>query len=92
LSLTAREAIAGVPLEATTDEAEQAIARAIADLRRLWCTARETFKATVIQQAFLDVSEPLFGSYDWLVPGTPARLVARLNDLLADAAAQEHVL
>jgi FkbH-like protein len=92
LSLTAREAIAGVPLEATTDEAEQAVARAIADLRQLWCTARETFKATVIQQSFLDVSEPLFGSYDRLVPGTPSRLVARLNDLVADAAAQERVL
>jgi FkbH-like protein len=92
LSLTAREALAGVPLEATTDEAEQAVARAVADLRRLWCTARETFKATVIQQSFLDVSEPLFGSYDRLVPGTTTRLVARLNDLLADATAQEHVL
>jgi len=92
LSLTAREAIAGVPLEATTVEAERAVAGAIADVRQLWCTARETFKATVIQQSFLDVSEPLFGSYDRLVPGTPTRLIARLNDLLADAAAQEHVL
>ena len=92
LSLTAREAIAGVPLEATTEEAEQAVAGAIAEVRQLWRTARETFKATVIQQSFLDVSEPLFGSYDRLVPGTPTRLIARLNDLLADTAAQEHVL
>ena len=92
LSLTAREAIAGVPLEATTEEAEQAVAGAIAEVRQLWRTARETFKATVIQQSFLDVSELLFGSYDRLVPGTPTRLIARLNDLLADTAAQEHVL
>jgi len=91
-SLTAREAIAGVPLGSTTDEANQTIARASADVQQLWRTARETFKATVIQQSFLDVSEPLFGSYDRLVPGTPTRLIAHLNDLLTDAAAQEHVL
>ena len=91
-SLTAREAIAGVPLGSTTDEANQAIARASADVQQLWRTARETFKATVIQQSFLDVSEPLFGSYDRLVPGTPTRLTAHLNDLLTDAAAREHVL
>lgn len=91
-SLTAREAIAGVPLGATTDEAVQAMARASADVQQLWHTARETLKATIIQQSFLDVTEPLFGSYDRLVPGTPARLIAHLNDLLTDAAAREHVL
>jgi FkbH-like protein len=35
------------------------------------------------------VTEPLFGSYDRLVPGAPARLVARLNEMLAEAAAQD---
>lgn len=91
-SLTAREAVAGVPLGATTNEANQAMARASTDVQQLWRTARETFSATVIQQSFLDVSEPLFGSYDRLVPGTPTRLIAQLNDLLTDAAAREHVL
>jgi FkbH-like protein len=46
----------------------------------------------VIQQSYLDVSEPLFGSYDRLVPAAPSRMIARLNDLLAHAAAQENVM
>ena len=51
--------------------------------RRLWRSARDNFGALVIQQSFLDVSESLFGSYDRLVPGTPTRLVARLNERVA---------
>src|SRR5260221_129566 len=50
------------------------------------------FNAAVIQQSCLDVREPLFGSYDRLVPAAPSRLIARLNDLLAHAAAQENVM
>lgn len=92
LSLTARETIAGVPLGATAEDAEEAVARTTEELCRLWSSARENFNALVIQQSFLDASEPLFGSYDRLVPGTPTRLVARLNDRVADAASHNRVL
>jgi FkbH-like protein len=92
LSLNARQTTSGVPITATADEAEQALARAIEELRELWRHARSTFNATVTQQSYLDVSEPLFGSYDRLVPAAPSRLIARLNDLLAQAAAQENVM
>ena len=61
-------------------------------MRSLWQKAREIFNATIIQQTFIDVTEPLFGSYDRFVPGAPARLVARLNDRLSEAAAQDDVL
>jgi len=92
LSLSARQAISGVPIAATAEEVEEALARAIEELRELWGHARGTFKAAVVQQSYLDVSEPLFGSYDRLVPAAPSRLIARLNDLLAQAAAREGVL
>ena len=92
LSLDARQATAGVPLAATAEEAQAGLARAIEELRELWRHARSSLNATVIQQSFLDVSEPLFGSFDRLVPAAPSRLVARLNDLLAHAAAQENVM
>jgi len=92
LSLNARQTISGVPITASADQVEEALARAIEELRELWRRARGTFKATVIQQSYLDVSEPLFGSYDRLVPATPSRLVARLNDMLAHAAALENVV
>jgi FkbH-like protein len=92
LSLNARQVISGVPIAATAEEVEEALTRAIQELRELWGHARSTFNATLIQQSYLDVSEPLFGSYDRLVPAAPSRLIARLNDLLAHAAARENVM
>jgi len=91
LSLEARQVIAGVSISAGTQEVEERLAQAIGDLRELWHHARSRFGATVIQQSYLDVSEPLFGSYDRLVPAAPSRLVGRLNDLLAHAAAADNV-
>ena len=58
----------------------------------LWRRARETFHATVIQQTFLNIADPLFGSYDRLVAGAPVRLIAHLNERLLDAAAEDGVL
>jgi len=92
LSVTAREAIASVPLGATRDEADRAISSSVGELRELWSHARSAFSPIVIQQTFLDVSEPVFGDFDRFVPGSPARLVARLNDQMADAASQDGVL
>ena len=51
-----------------------------------------SFNATIIQQTFLDVTESVFGSYDRLVPGAPARVIKLLNDQLSRAAAQDGVL
>lgn len=92
LSLSAREVIAGVSPHATAAEVEAALERSIEELRLLWRRAREALNATPVQQTFLDVGEPLFGSYDRLVPGVPARVIARLNDRLCDAAAVDGAL
>jgi FkbH-like protein len=91
-SLTAREAAGGVRLTATETEVDATIVRWIDELRVLWGKARETFNATVIQQNFLNLAEPVFGSYDRLVAGAPTRVFARINDRLSDAAAQDGVL
>jgi FkbH-like protein len=91
-SLTAREAFAGLPLTASVAEVEAAVTRFIDDLRFLWRKARESFNCSIIQQTFVDVTEPLFGSYDRFVPGVPFRIVARLNGRLEEAAAQDGVL
>jgi FkbH-like protein len=92
LSLTVREAIAGIPLSATAAEVDAILSRSIDELRVLWNAARHVLKASVIQQTFLDATEPLFGSYDRLVAAAPSRIVARLNDLVSEAAASEGVL
>jgi FkbH-like protein len=92
LSLSPREAIAGVPPDATADEAERAVGLAVAELRELWRIAREKFNATVIQQSFLDVLPPLFGDFDRFVPGSANRLISRLNESTATAARADDVL
>lgn len=91
LSLTAHEALATIPLTATATEADAAIGRSIDELRMLWRKARETFRATVIQQTFLNIASPLFGSYDRFVPAAPAELIARLNARLSQAAVEDQV-
>ena len=73
-------------------EVDGAIGRFVAELRSLWRKAREIGGAAVIQQTFLDVSEPLFGGYDRMVPGAPATVVARLNDQVCEAAGRDGVL
>src|ERR1700733_14502120 len=90
-SLSAREAIAGVALTASVAEVDGAIGRFVCELRSLWRKARE-IGAAVIQQTFMDVSEPLFGGYDRMVPGAPAAVVARLNGRLTEAAAGDEAL
>lgn len=92
LSLTAHQAVAGVSLTATAAEVDAVIGGSIDELRVLWRKARESLKATVIQQTFLNFADPLFGSYDRLVTGAPAQLIARLNDRLSEAAAKDGVL
>jgi FkbH-like protein len=92
LSLTAREVLAGVPLGATAAEADAAIGRHVEELRLLWRKARESLGASVIQQTFLNVGEPLFGSYDRLVPGAPRQVISRLNERLSEAVAADGVL
>src|SRR5262249_32845249 len=91
-SLTAREALAEIPLAASVAQVDEMIARSVGGLRLLWRKARDTFNATIIQQTFIDVAEPLFGSYDRLVPAAPTRVVARLNHQSAEAAREDGVL
>jgi FkbH-like protein len=92
LSLTAREAIAGIAITATAGGVNEAIARSVAEMRLLWRKAREALNATVVQQTCLDIADPLFGSLDRQVPAAPARLVAQLNDRVSEAAATDGVL
>ncbi len=90
-SLTAHEAIAGIPVTATRAIARPRIDAFVEELRGLWRTARSQFGASVTQQTFVDTSEPLFGSFEPLVAAAPATLIAYLNTRVAEAAAEEAV-
>jgi len=91
-SITARDVIAAIRLTATTVEVDETIARSLHELRLLWQKARENFNATIIQQTFLDIAEPVFGSFDRLIAGAPPQVIRQLNDQLLKAAAQDSVL
>jgi FkbH-like protein len=91
-SISARPTINELPLAATTSEVDETTARSIEELRLLWRKAREALSASIIQQTFLNVAEPIFGNYDRLVPAAPARVIAQLNDHLVKAAAEENAL
>jgi FkbH-like protein len=79
-------------LTATVEEVDAIIAKSVGEWRSLWQKARKVCDATIVQQTFIDVTETVFGSYDRLVPGAPTRVIARLNDRLCEAVADDGVL
>ena len=92
LSLTAQETTTRVTVGASSSDVDRELDSAIGDLRDLWAVAREKFGCCVVQQGFLDTTQPLFGSYDAIVPGAPANVLVRLNSSVAKAAAEDEVL
>jgi FkbH-like protein len=73
-------------------DATEAVGRTVDELRGLWKIARQTFNAAVIQQTFIDTSEPLFGHHDRLVEAAPARVIGALNERVIAAAREDGVL
>ncbi len=92
LSLSARQLIGSIPMQADFGHVERLLKAEVAELQGLWAAARTRFGAVVLQQTYLDVDEPLFGSFDRLVAAAPSRAVAQLNDLLANAACADGTL
>lgn len=92
LALDARDAALDLPLDASVDQVEAAVTGRVAELRHLWARARERFGARVVQQTLLDADPPLFGSFDALVPASPAAVLDRLNRALRDAAREDGAL
>ena len=86
LSLGAHELLGDVALGASDGQARQATERAVEELAALWAALRAHGAGVVIQQNLLDTGAPLFGSFDLVVPGAPARLLAHTNLRLAEAA------
>jgi FkbH-like protein len=91
LSLSARSLIGALPIDAGPEHVERALQAEVAEVRALWQAARQRFGANVLQQTYLDVFEPLFGSFDRIAAAAPARVVDRLNELLAQAAREDGV-
>jgi FkbH-like protein len=90
-SIAAAHALPDINATASADEVRRHVSSAIEDLRYIWQKARQTLQANVVQQTFLDLSEPLFGSFDRLVPGSPWSVTDALNRGLVEAAQAEGV-
>ena len=67
-------------------EDDSGLASVRARIARCWRMARETLGAAVIQQTILPVLPTLLGGNEHRLPGSPARLIARLNAALRDDA------
>jgi FkbH-like protein len=92
LSMVAKQVMGALPVSASAHQVDAAVMQVVNETRALWHRLRATQGATVVQQTFLDTASPLFGSHDRLVPASPSSLVARLNEALAAAAAEDGVL
>ena len=92
LLLDSNDAVPPLTLDATEDEVDDAIGARVEELVGLWRRIRERFGALVIQQTLLNGAQPLFGSFEGLVPAAPFALITRLNAALREAAQHEGVL
>ncbi|MBK6864884.1 MAG: HAD family hydrolase [Ideonella sp.] len=92
LSLSARPLVESTPIGATAERVGAALSAFVDELRGLWSAVSRRHGCVVVQQTFLDVFDPVFGSHDLLVPAAPTRLVAALNGRIVEAAADAGVL
>lgn len=90
-SIAAPHAVPDVPPGTGRSHVEGRLSEIVGEFRSLWQRVRGDLTAGVIQQTFLDVTEPLFGSFDRLTPSSPWSVTERLNQLLAEVAADENV-
>jgi FkbH-like protein len=85
----------GLPLTLDAGDAaaeREDIEAAVTHLSTIRESLRLNSGAVVIQQTLAPPPEALFGSFDSRVPGTPARLIERLNHALADSMADSNDL
>lgn len=92
LALDAHDMPPSLPLDSSEADVSDAIQRHVDNLRGLWRSGRRLYSAQVIQQTFVAVDPPLFGSYDGLVPASPIAFTEGLNEAIRSAARQEGVL
>ena len=87
----AHHLLAGIELGVDGDASERRIALIADDLATQWALARQAFRCQVIQQTLFPVFDPLFGSNEHRLPGSPYWAVQQLNAALRKLADAEGV-
>jgi FkbH-like protein len=90
-SLHAAPLLPEVNLEASRTQVDELLGGIIDELTMLWRRVQSELGANVLQQSLLNVTEPLFGAFERLIPAAPWNVVERFNELLAAAIASERV-
>jgi FkbH-like protein len=89
LALDAHHLVAGVSVQFEPAEVAAAVEDHLAEIAEGWRLARAAFPCAVVQQTPLPVHPALLGSNEHRLPGSPASVIARINQRLrpmADAA------
>ena len=92
LALDAAAMLPQLPIGASEADVDAAVGQAIDELRLLWDHVRTRYGAQAVQQLLLPTATRLFGSFDALVPASPAAMIERLNATIASAARQDGAL
>ena len=87
----ARHLLAGIEPGATAADTEQRLHKVGDDLAAQWARAREAFHCQVIQQTIMPVFDPLFGSNEHRLTGSPYWAVQQFNMNLRGLADREGI-
>jgi FkbH-like protein len=91
-SFSARDPLSRVEITASRESVEALVAHYVDELTSLWRAAKNYQGVTLVQQTFLNIAEPVFGSLDRTLASSPSRVIRLLNERLVDAAASQGVL
>ncbi|MGE0223713.1 MAG: HAD-IIIC family phosphatase [Acetobacteraceae bacterium] len=91
LALDAHHLAAGVTAGMDAAAADAACAAILQRIRETWRQARSAFRCPILHQTALPLHPPLLGSNEHRLPGSRARILARVNDALRGAADDEGV-
>lgn len=92
LILDSDAALGEMSVTASDQEANDAISERVAEIEHLWKTIQTDIGAVVIQQAILDRSQPLFGSFEFRVPASPVQMITEFNRQLSGRAHDANAL
>ncbi|NJL86459.1 MAG: hypothetical protein HC886_11510 [Leptolyngbyaceae cyanobacterium SM1_1_3] len=81
-----------LPLEASWQEVETAVAKRVNEWEQLWQIVTTQLGAIPIHQTFVAPVERLFGQYDALTPACPSSILRQVNTELRLRAAHHHAL
>jgi FkbH-like protein len=87
----ARHLASGVNADADAATVDSLVRSRLAHLAECWELARDAFGCQVVQQSALPVFPRLLGNNEHRLPGSAARVIERLNEMLPDMADQARI-